>query len=234
MTLHHVFHSPSLSCLPGPCDPINVTSVLQCVSDAATVSWEAADGAVAYTVLAREDSYPRYTSCRSNTTSCQLNQLQCGKVYNLTVIAEDATCNSTGSISTILMTGRKEGNLDSLKLLNAFILRSLETTNYPLLCSFSAPCSPSIQNSTLICGTNSSSLSWTPMADVTSYVVNATAPNGHTVSCSSATATCTLTDLLCSQAYMTTVIARGSQCDSAPGSSTNITTGKCVNVFREY
>ncbi|KAK5888908.1 hypothetical protein CesoFtcFv8_014958 [Champsocephalus esox] len=180
--------------ITGPCDPIDVTSVLQCGSDAATVSWEAADGAVAYTVLAREDSYPHYTSCRSNTTSCQLNQLQCGKVYNLTVIAEDATCNSTGSISTILMT---------------------------------APCSPSIQNSTLICGTNSSSLSWTPMADVTSYIVNATAPNGHTVSCSSATATCTLTDLLCSQTYMTTVIARGSQCDSAPGSSTNITTAPC-------
>ncbi|XP_033507400.2 uncharacterized protein LOC117272533 [Epinephelus lanceolatus] len=187
--------SPSQTALTtGPCDPVNVTSILHCGSDTATVSWEAAAGAVAYTVLAQEHSSQHYTSCRSSTTSCQLNQLQCGRVYNLTVIAEDATCNSTGSISTVLMT---------------------------------APCSPSIQNSTLICGTSYSSLSWMPMADATGYVVNATATNGQTVSCSSASAMCTLTDLLCSETYTTTIIARGHQCDSAPGPSTNITTAPC-------
>nr|XP_046264816.1 mucin-4-like [Scatophagus argus] len=191
----HCTSSPSQTALmTGPCDPINVTSVLQCGSDAATVSWEAAVGAVAYTVFAQEDSSQHYTSCRSSTTACQLNQLQCGKVYNLTVMAEDATCNSTGSTSTVLRT---------------------------------APCSPSIQNNTLICGTNSSSLSWTPVVDATGYVVNATASNGHAVSCNSATAACTLTDLLCSETYMTTVTAQGSQCDSAPSSRTNITTSPC-------
>lgn len=65
------------------------------------------------------------------------------------------------------------------------------------------------------------------MADATGYVVNATATNGHTVSCTSAAATCTLTDLLCSETYMTTITAQGSQCDSAPSSSTNITTTPC-------
>uniref|UniRef100_A0A8C4IN48 Fibronectin type-III domain-containing protein n=1 Tax=Dicentrarchus labrax TaxID=13489 RepID=A0A8C4IN48_DICLA len=82
---------------PRPCDPVNVTSIYQCGSDKATVSWEAAAGAVAYTVHAQEGSSQHYSSCRSNTTSCQLNQLQCGKVYNLTVMAEDATCNSNTS-----------------------------------------------------------------------------------------------------------------------------------------
>uniref|UniRef100_A0A8C4ISQ4 Fibronectin type-III domain-containing protein n=1 Tax=Dicentrarchus labrax TaxID=13489 RepID=A0A8C4ISQ4_DICLA len=101
--------SPSQTVLTtGPCDPVNVTSIYQCGSDKATVSWEAAAGAVAYTVHAQEGSSQHYSSCRSNTTSCQLNQLQCGKVYNLTVMAEDATCNSTGDISTTLMTGRTE------------------------------------------------------------------------------------------------------------------------------
>lgn len=93
---------------PGPCDPANVTSALQCGSNKATVSWEAAAGAVAYTAIAQDDSSQHYTSCRSGTTSCQLNQLQCGKHYNLTVMAEDASCNSTGSIRTILMTGKKK------------------------------------------------------------------------------------------------------------------------------
>ncbi|XP_056277189.1 fibronectin-like [Pseudoliparis swirei] len=187
--------SPSQTVLTtGPCDPVNVTSVLQCGSDAATVSWDAVARAVHYTVHARQDSSQHSTSCRSSTTSCQLNQLQCGKVYNLTVMAEDATCNSTGRISTLLMT---------------------------------APCSPSIHNSSLVCGTNSSSLSWMPMACATAYTVNATATNGHTASCSSATASCTLTDLLCSETYTTTIIARGSRCDSAPGSGANITTAPC-------
>lgn len=41
-------------------------------------------------------------------TSCQLYQLQCGKVYSLTVMAEDDACNSTGNISATMMTGREE------------------------------------------------------------------------------------------------------------------------------
>uniref|UniRef100_A0A3Q4BAF0 Fibronectin type-III domain-containing protein n=1 Tax=Mola mola TaxID=94237 RepID=A0A3Q4BAF0_MOLML len=97
-----------------------------------------------------------------------------------------------------------------------------------LISPLSAPCSPSIQNSTLICHTNSSSLSWMPMADATGYVVNATATNGHAVLCSSATATCTLTDLLCSETYTATITARGGQCDSAPSSSTSIITCECA------
>ena len=115
------------------------------------------------------------------------------------------------------------------RLKKNYIFASLETHFDPSPFHFlpSAPCSPSIQNSNLICGTNSSSLSWTLMADATGYVVNATATNGHTVSCTSASATCNLTDLLCSETYMTTITARGRECDSAPSSSTNITTTPC-------
>lgn len=66
------------------------------------------------------------------------------------------------------------------------------------------------------------------MADATGYVVNATAANRHTASCSSTIAACTLTDLLCSETYTATITAQGSQCDSPPGSSTIITTGEFV------
>uniref|UniRef100_A0A8P4K839 Fibronectin type-III domain-containing protein n=1 Tax=Dicentrarchus labrax TaxID=13489 RepID=A0A8P4K839_DICLA len=98
--------SQDSNCTSSPSQTVLTTGC--CGSDKATVSWEAAAGAVAYTVHAQEGSSQHYSSCRSNTTSCQLNQLQCGKVYNLTVMAEDATCNSTGDISTTLMTGRTE------------------------------------------------------------------------------------------------------------------------------
>uniref|UniRef100_A0A3Q2YUU0 Fibronectin type-III domain-containing protein n=1 Tax=Hippocampus comes TaxID=109280 RepID=A0A3Q2YUU0_HIPCM len=46
--------SPSarITMTTGPCDPLNVTAVLQCGSDAATVSWHASAGAASYHVLA--------------------------------------------------------------------------------------------------------------------------------------------------------------------------------------
>lgn len=109
-----IFHLPFP---PGPCDPVNVTSVLQCGADMATVSWDAAAGAVAYTVLAQENGSQHHTSCRSNTTSCQLNHLRCGKVYNLTVLAQDATCNTTGGTRAVLMTGRREARKNEAQIL---------------------------------------------------------------------------------------------------------------------
>ncbi|XP_014840249.1 PREDICTED: uncharacterized protein LOC106916456 [Poecilia mexicana] len=178
----------------GPCDPVNVTSVLRCGSDAATVSWAEGAGAVAHIVLAQEEGSHQHVSCRSNSTSCQLSQLRCGKAYNLTVLAEDATCNSTGETTGTLMT---------------------------------APCSPSIQSSTLTCGNGSALLSWTPVAGATGYTVNATAGNGHSASCSSDAASCSLSDLLCGQTYKASVTATGNQCDSPPGFSATITTAPC-------
>lgn len=65
--------------------------------------------------------------------------------------------------------------------------------------------------------------------DATGYTVNATSINGHQVSCSSATAGCTLTDLMCSETYAATITAKGDYCDSAPSPRTNITTCECTN-----
>lgn len=62
------------------------------------------------------------------------------------------------------------------------------------------------------------------MVDATGYVVNATATNGHKVSCSTATATCTLPNLLCGETYTASITAQGSECDSAPSPGTNVTT----------
>lgn len=100
----------------GPCDPANVTSFLQCGSNMATVSWDPAAGAVGYTVFARQHM-KIVTYCRSNATTCLINQLECGKVYTLTVTAESATsCNSSGNSSAILKTGRKEKHKKELRV----------------------------------------------------------------------------------------------------------------------
>lgn len=69
-------------------------------------------------------------------------------------------------------------------------------------------------------------MSWQPVANAIDYTVTATTSLNQT-SCSSAFAECNLVDLLCSETYIATVIAQGSQCSSAPSSSINITTGEC-------
>lgn len=99
-------HNSSPPLPPGPCNAANVTSNLHCGSDTATLSWDAAAGAMAYLVVAHERGSENYISHWSFTTSSLLKKLQCGKVYNLTVIADDVTCNSTG-ITTVLKTGRR-------------------------------------------------------------------------------------------------------------------------------
>lgn len=66
------------------------------------------------------------------------------------------------------------------------------------------------------------------MVDATGYVVNATATNGHTVSCSTATATCTLTNFLCGETYTASITAQGSRCNSVPSPSINVTTCELV------
>ncbi|KAK7945711.1 hypothetical protein WMY93_001439 [Mugilogobius chulae] len=85
----------------GPCDPANVNSNLICRSNSAIMSWDAAPGADAYTVTASEVGSQYETSCRNNTPSCQLNQLNCGKNYTVTVVSEGATCNSTGTTTSL-------------------------------------------------------------------------------------------------------------------------------------
>uniref|UniRef100_A0A674NSS5 Fibronectin type-III domain-containing protein n=1 Tax=Takifugu rubripes TaxID=31033 RepID=A0A674NSS5_TAKRU len=101
----------------GPCDPANVTSILQCGSNMATVSWDHAAGAVGYTVSARENHTQHLAgegylnSCPTTNTSCAFQNLPCGLDLNLTILAQGAesiatandghnyTCNSTSSNS---------------------------------------------------------------------------------------------------------------------------------------
>lgn len=80
--------------------------MLNCDSRTVNVSWLAGAGASMYTVLAhtQNQSIPS-SSCRTSTTSCDLTQLHCGEVFNVTVLADDGTCNSSAQASTTLETG---------------------------------------------------------------------------------------------------------------------------------
>ncbi|KAJ8274470.1 hypothetical protein COCON_G00090950 [Conger conger] len=93
---------PAVSLVTAPCDPENVATRLHCSSDEVTVSWDASAGATGYTVVAQGRGGPK--TCQTTGSSCQLSQLACGDMYNITVLAEDGTCNSTWMTSTALQT----------------------------------------------------------------------------------------------------------------------------------
>ncbi|XP_058265731.1 uncharacterized protein LOC131365857 [Hemibagrus wyckioides] len=89
----------------GPCDPSNVVAQVHCGSDAATVSWQASAGATTYTIQAYTQSQTvPSASCISSNTTCTIKQLQCGTVFNVSVVANDGTCNSSPWVGTTVKT----------------------------------------------------------------------------------------------------------------------------------
>ncbi|XP_056304665.1 uncharacterized protein LOC130216807 [Danio aesculapii] len=101
----HSLAGSNVSVTTAPCDPENVTAVLKCDSQTVHVSWHASAGASVYTALAntQNQTIPS-VSCQTSNTSCDLTQLHCGEVFNVTVLANDGTCNSSARASTTLET----------------------------------------------------------------------------------------------------------------------------------
>ncbi|KAI4885449.1 hypothetical protein NFI96_001413 [Prochilodus magdalenae] len=109
------------------------------------------------------------------------------------------------------------------------------STNSPVTTLSTAPCLPTILNTSLDCATNAALLSWTPVSNAVRYVVNATSSNGHKSSCISSNFNCSLTGLACGQTYSVYATAQGQQCDSSPSTSVNVITAPCppsmVNTY---
>ncbi|XP_016396758.1 fibronectin-like [Sinocyclocheilus rhinocerous] len=88
----------------APCDPQNITTVLQCDTNTANVTWAASAGANGYTAMATDGQQQRLASCHSIGTSCQLTSLPCGMRLNVTVQADDTTCNSSSQPKAVVVT----------------------------------------------------------------------------------------------------------------------------------
>lgn len=73
---------------------------MHCGNRSASLSWTGSVGAVSYVGLAQSDNGTTIY-CHSTNTSCSLQGLVCGTVYNFTVKASDGICNSSYSDSLI-------------------------------------------------------------------------------------------------------------------------------------
>lgn len=75
------------------------------------------------------------------------------------------------------------------------------------------PCSPSNVSSQLICSTASAEVTWAISVNAVSYALTATS-NGQTLTCSGPSPNCTLSNLICDQAYDILVTATDGTCIS--------------------
>nr|XP_015211037.1 PREDICTED: uncharacterized protein LOC102685057 [Lepisosteus oculatus] len=91
------------SLLTAPCEPQNLNLNFDCASNIAIVSWETSIGAKTYTVLA-EGQNSHLASCQTSDTFCRLSLLDCGQLYNVTVLADNGKSNSSSQTSLVLET----------------------------------------------------------------------------------------------------------------------------------
>ncbi|XP_067369826.1 mucin-3B [Channa argus] len=79
-----------------PCVPQKVRAQTVCNNDSGVVSWEKEEGVSSYIVQAFGPDGHK-TKCGSTATSCQLPDLHCGQLYNLTVTAQDGRCDNSNA-----------------------------------------------------------------------------------------------------------------------------------------
>ncbi|XP_055077407.1 fibronectin-like [Periophthalmus magnuspinnatus] len=163
-----------------PCVPDMGSVVMDCVADSFIADWMFSEGAVKYTATALSDNGGQST-CSSNNTNCELSGLQCGQTYSVSVQAENAVCSSASS-------------------------NAVQAT--------SAPCPAQGVASSLNCSTNSIHVQWQQVSGL-EYLVAALGVEEDTAYCSSSSDSCVLKGLECGFIYNISVIASNFVCNTS-------------------
>ncbi|XP_069798451.1 fibronectin type III domain-containing protein 7-like [Narcine bancroftii] len=92
----HSISSTSIQIQTAPCIPENLTAELICDLNTISFWWDETDGAQLYTVTIRDSQ--RVTALfNTSDASAQIQNLQCGEYYTISVLATDDICRSPQS-----------------------------------------------------------------------------------------------------------------------------------------
>ncbi|CAL8268058.1 unnamed protein product [Arctogadus glacialis] len=94
--------STSFEILTAPCSPTNVVPSYTCGSSMALLRWDEARGRESFCATARAGEHA--DSCTSAETHCSLLSLLCGRLYEVSVAAVAAHCNSSRSGDALIQT----------------------------------------------------------------------------------------------------------------------------------
>ncbi|TKS79938.1 Fibronectin type III domain-containing protein 7 [Collichthys lucidus] len=97
-------HSHTVSALSAPCQPQGISGRIDCVTNSAWISWNASAGADSYMVLAVGGDNLTANCSTSTNTTCEVEDLACGTLYNFTVTAYNRQCASQPSATIQLQT----------------------------------------------------------------------------------------------------------------------------------
>lgn len=100
-----------------PCVPQNVVSELDCLFNFITIRWNTSHGAASYLVVAKGPEGP-VTACNTTGQECRLEMLHCSSLYNISVIAVNQQCNTSGSSILRINTGTVSSFISSALFLN--------------------------------------------------------------------------------------------------------------------
>ncbi len=78
---------------------------MDCLSDSAWLTWDESAGAELYISIATDSDGQKY-QCNSTESQCTVEQLQCGRFYNFSVIASNSQCDSPMSNTLQTETGK--------------------------------------------------------------------------------------------------------------------------------
>lgn len=84
-------HIPSV-----PCSPAQMNSSMTCQANTAQVQWDPNGGAESYEVRAL-GTKGYAAGCNTTGTFCNVSNLPCGDVYNISVIAVSSVCRVRGN-----------------------------------------------------------------------------------------------------------------------------------------
>ncbi|XP_074523504.1 uncharacterized protein fndc7b [Halichoeres trimaculatus] len=185
----------------APCVPSKPTGSLDCVSNAALVTWNPSDGAHSYFVLAQgvggHTSNCTHTSTSTSTstpTTCSVPDLNCGTLYTFHVTAVNKYCNSSNSTTFELETG---------------------------------PCALTSINATTQCNSDTIQVEWEKTDDTPIYVVTAEGHDKTILSCNSSSNKCDLHDVKCGMHYNVIVSTSSDKCSSLRSPPKKIKTAPC-------
>uniref|UniRef100_A0A673CTT0 Fibronectin type-III domain-containing protein n=1 Tax=Sphaeramia orbicularis TaxID=375764 RepID=A0A673CTT0_9TELE len=88
----------------GPCALTSISAVTQCNSNKILVEWELSENSPIYVVTA-EGHDQTYITCNSTTSSCELQDVQCGTQYSIIVATSSDKCSSLRSPPKRIKTG---------------------------------------------------------------------------------------------------------------------------------
>lgn len=91
----------------APCVPIMLDVEMDCLSDSAWLTWEESAGTELYIAMAIDNDGQLF-QCNSTEGQCTVEQLQCSKFYNFSVMASNMQCDSPNSNTVRSETGESD------------------------------------------------------------------------------------------------------------------------------